>query len=98
MTDNMKRDQILSTAVRILKEYGAKKIVLFGSYARGTEKKNSDIDLIVRFKATKSLLELVKIEREVSKATKKQVDLLTEKAISPYIRDSMKKELEVLYS
>jgi len=70
---------------------------LFGSYARGEESKKSDIDLLVRFSKTKSLLELVKIERILSTILGKKVDLLTEAALSPYLKDRIINELEVIY-
>lgn len=34
----------------ILKKYGVKRIGLFGSYVKGNQKKNSDIDLLVEFR------------------------------------------------
>jgi predicted nucleotidyltransferase len=37
------------------------------------------------------------LEREVSTAVGRKVDLLTESAISPYLRDKVKRELQVIY-
>lgn len=82
---------------RLLEEQGAKKIAVFGSYVRGEEKPESDIDILVEFKERKSLLEFVRIERELSESIGKKVDLLTEKAISPYLIDRIKNEMEVIY-
>jgi predicted nucleotidyltransferase len=70
---------------------------VFGSMARGEATEQSDIDLLVRFSKRKSLLEMVKLEREVSTAVGRKVDLLTESAISPYLRDKVKRELQVIY-
>jgi len=70
---------------------------VFGSMARGEATEQSDIDLLVRFSKRKSLLELVRLEREVTAALGRKVDLLTESAISPYLRDRVKRELQVLY-
>jgi predicted nucleotidyltransferase len=74
-----------------------KKIALFGSYVRGEEKQGSDIDIIVEFSERKSLLELVRIERELSEVLGIKVDLLTEKSISPYLIDTIRDEMEVIY-
>ncbi len=63
---------------------------------RREERPGSDIDVIVEFSETKSLLELVRIERELSEALGMKVDLLTEKSISPYLIDQVKKEMEVV--
>jgi hypothetical protein len=70
---------------------------VFGSVARGEETEQSDIDLLVRFSKRKSLLELVRLEREVTTALGRKVDLLTESAISPYLRDRVRRELRVIY-
>ena len=70
---------------------------IFGSFAKGTATKNSDIDLLARFSKPKSLLELVKIERAVSELLGRKADLLTEASISPYLRDTIKKEVKVFY-
>jgi len=93
----MKKREIFQKIARFLKNQGAKKIAVFGSYARGEEKPRSDIDILVEFSERKSLLELVKIERELSEALGIKVDLLTEKSISPYLIDRIKSEMEVIY-
>ena len=70
---------------------------IFGSVARGEETESSDIDLLVKFSKRKSLLEIVKLEREISTALGRKVDLLTEAALSPYLREGILNELKVIY-
>jgi uncharacterized protein len=70
---------------------------VFGSMTRGEDTEQSDIDLLVRFSRRKSLLEIIRLEREVSNALGRNVDLLTENSISPYLRDRVKRELRVIY-
>ena len=93
----MNREELYEKIVQILKNQGARKIAIFGSYVRGEEKPESDIDIIVEFSERKSLLDLVGIEQELSDAVGMRVDLLTEKSISPYLIDRIKKEMEVIY-
>ncbi|WXG44625.1 MAG: nucleotidyltransferase family protein [Promethearchaeati archaeon SRVP18_Atabeyarchaeia-1] len=93
----MNRKELFHRITRFLERQGAKRIAIFGSYVRGEEKPESDIDVIVEFSETKSLLELVRIERELSEALGTKVDLLTEKSISPYLIDAVKREMEVIY-
>lgn len=87
----------LRKLLKALKEQGATKIAIFGSYARGEERPDSDIDVIVEFSEKKSLLKLVKMERELYEALGIKVDLLTEKSISPYLIDIVKQQMEVIY-
>ena len=93
----MNREEILEKIVQVLKDQGARKIAIFGSYARREESPGSDIDVIVEFSGRKSLLELVRIERELAEALGIKVDLLTEKSISPYLVDIIRKEMEVIH-
>lgn len=70
---------------------------VFGSFAREEATTRSDIDLLARFSERKSLLDLVRIERELSEALGRQVDLLTEASVSPYLLDRITAETTVLY-
>ncbi len=90
-------DKLIEKLIHILKKYGAKRIEIFGSYARGDAKAESDLDVIVEFKNVKSLLELVGIEQELEDSLGIKVDLLTKDAISPYLIDRIEKELKVVF-
>lgn len=72
-------------------------LAIFGSYARGDFREESDIDVLVKFNKRKSLLDLVRMERELSRIMNRKVDLLTENSISKYLRDIIKRELVVVY-
>jgi len=94
----MNKEIFFEKLTTLLRERGAVKVAVFGSYVRDEEKPGSDIDIIVEFSMRKSLLELVGIERELTEALGIKVDLLTEKSISPYMIDSIKREMKVIYS
>lgn len=70
---------------------------LFGSYARGEETSDSDVDILVRFKEPKSLLDLVGLERELSEALDKKVDLVTEGGLCRHIKSDVLKDLQPIY-
>ena len=89
--------EIEKQLIAFLVNAGARKIGIFGSYAQGTADTSSDIDLLVEFAHIKSLLELVKIERELSELLHIKIDLLTENSISPLLIDRIKAEEQVIY-
>jgi uncharacterized protein len=83
--------------VEVCRRNEVQSIGIFGSFARGEANENSDIDLLVKFKNRKSLLALVKLERELSESLERDVDLLTEASISPHLLDSILKDLRTIY-
>ena len=87
----------VSQIIDLCRQNDVSMVGIFGSMARGEAKKKSDIDLIVRFSKRKSLLAMVRLERELSEALGRKVDLLTEAAISPYMRERVLKEMQVVY-
>ena len=74
-------------------------LALFGSFAHGRQTVRSDVDLLVKFDKTKdkSLLDLIRAEREMKKVFHRKVDLVTEKSLSPYLRKSVLNSLRVIY-
>ena len=87
---------LFQKVIENLQKYGIKKISVFGSYARGEATSESDLDLIVIFPEGTSLLDHIGIENEISEKLNMKVDILTEKSISPYLIDKIKKEAIVL--
>lgn len=73
----MQKQEIFKKVVSILVRYKAKKIAIFGSYAREEASPESDIDILVEFSERKSLLDLVGIEQELSDALSVKADLGT---------------------
>ena len=64
---------------RLARQYGAERIYLFGSYARGTATESSDIDLLIDTSGTniKSLLSLSAVYCDLEDAFQKSIDLIT---------------------
>lgn len=100
---NCGRDSIVAVPfdtkklVEICSQNDVRKLGIFGSMVRGEATDQSDIDVLVYFSKPKSLLSVVALERQLSESLAIRVDLLTEAAISPYLRDRIKSELVVIY-
>ncbi|WP_406661588.1 nucleotidyltransferase family protein [Methanolobus sp. ZRKC3] len=69
---------------------------LFGSFSRGEQTEESDLDLLVTFSKGKSLIDHIKIEENFESLLGKNVDLITENSLSPYIAPMVKKDLRSL--
>jgi uncharacterized protein len=83
-----KREEIL----RIARAHGAQNVRVFGSVSRGEAGTESDVDLLVKLEPGRSLLDLIAIKQELDDLLGREVDLVTEDAVSPYIREQVLKE------
>ena len=81
---------------RLCREHGVVFAGLFGSRVRGEASPDSDVDVLVRFDERRSLIDQARVEREIGEAMGRSVDLVTENALSPYLRDQVEADLEVL--
>ena len=90
----MDQSEIKNIILSHLKDYDVLKVGIFGSFARGDNKKGSDIDILVEFKESPSLLSLIKLENSLSEILGIKVDLVTTGAIkNKRIKKSIKKDL-----
>ncbi len=75
-------------------EYGVESFALFGSYVRGEQHPDSDIDILVTFDDPPGLLAFIELERTLSDLLGQSVDLVTENALKPRIGDRVRQEAE----
>ena len=80
-----KRDRILA----ITRQHGARNVRVFGSIARGEGKRDSDLDVLVELESGRSLLDIIAIKQDLEDLLNTKVDVVTEAAISPYIRNQI---------
>ena len=69
-------NEIKSLVEKLAPEYNIKRVNLFGSYAEGRATDNSDIDLLVEYHQTPSLLKLLGFKNRMQDALKKTVDIV----------------------
>jgi predicted nucleotidyltransferase len=78
-----------SDIANVAARHGARNIRVFGSHAHGTAGPDSDLDLLVELDPGRSLLDLVAIKQDLEDLLGCRVDVVTEAALSPYIRDQV---------
>ena len=89
---NSKREEIFRLAAR----YGAKKIRVFGSVARGEAIEGSDVDLLVDMERGRDFLDLVGFWQDLEALLGCRVDVITDGGVSPYLRDRIYSEARPL--
>lgn len=88
--------------INILQNYFKNKPVfkafIFGSFARGEADLNSDYDILVELDYSKKIgLEFFQMQIELADLLKTNVDLVSDKALSSYIRPFVDKDKKLVY-
>lgn len=78
-----KRNEILRIAAR----HGARNVRLFGSVARGEDRADSDLDLLVDMDPDRSLLDIVGLGQDLQELLDRRVDVLTGASLHPALRE-----------
>lgn len=75
------------------KRYGARRIRVFGSVARGEERPESDVDFLVEFDPGYDLFaQRLPLTRQLSELLGRPVDLIPEYELNCHLRDSILRE------
>jgi len=77
---------------RIAASHGARNLRVFGSTARGEETPDSDVDLLVDLAQGRSLLDIIALKQDLEDLLGRRVDVVTNGAISPYLRETVLSE------
>jgi len=85
---NTKREEIL----RLCAAYGARKLRVFGSVARGEADARSDVDFLVEMEPGRSLFDLGGLQYELERLLGRPVDVVTERGLKARIRDRVVNE------
>jgi predicted nucleotidyltransferase len=82
---DINREKIL----RIAASYGARDLRVFGSVSRGEANLKSDIDILITLETGRSLLDIVALKQDLEDLLGCKLDVVTEEAVSPYIREEI---------
>ena len=80
----------------LAERYGVSVVAVFGSYVRGQQARQSDLDLLVEFLRPISLLELVGAEIYLTEVLGLKVDLVPKRDVRAELRDSILEEAVAL--
>jgi hypothetical protein len=95
MTNRLQKIQ--NQILPILRQHDVVKAGIFGSFAEGSPRKDSDLDLLIEFSGRKSLLDLVGLKLDLEDLLHRQVDVLTYKSIYPKLRKRiLQQEIRIL--
>ena len=84
-------ERLKKEIVNILRKYHIKKAGIFGSYARGEERKKSDVDIVIQPSKTMGF-QFAGIEIELQQVTGKKIDLVTYKGLNVHLKKDILRE------
>lgn len=82
-------EKIKKRIIPILKQYKVTKAGIFGSFARGEQKKNSDVDILIEMDDGSGLIKLIQLKAKLEKEVGKKVDVVEYCAIRRQLRESI---------
>lgn len=80
-----------------LASYGVVRASVFGSWARGEARDDSDLDMLVQFEEGRSLLDLVGLQQDLSDELGVNADVVTFESLHPLLRDQVLREQVPLF-
>ncbi|MDR1329091.1 MAG: nucleotidyltransferase domain-containing protein [Oscillospiraceae bacterium] len=90
-------DQIRERIAPVAQSYGVKRVMLFGSYARGDATENSDVDLHVWCRNIRGLFALSGFRLDLADALGKEVDLVPHDGMRKRFYENIKDDEVLLY-
>lgn len=90
-------DEIKALVAPIAEQYGVARIFLFGSYARGEAKPDSDLDLRVDKGSLRGLIQLGGLYSDLEETFDKKLDLLTTNSLEQKFLDRISREEILVY-
>lgn len=99
LPNQLRKKRLEEKLIKICEKNNIVFMAIFGSLVRGEQREKSDIDIAIEFDTNngKTLLDLVRIEYELTKLFKRKVDLGIFSSISPYIIQDVKNQMRVIY-
>lgn len=97
-TKNLKEieDKIKCSKPILKEKFKVKDIGIFGSYTRGEQTKNSDLDVLVEFGERVGFFKFLELEEYLEKLLNLKVDLVSRKALKPRIGQNILKEVVMI--
>ena len=89
--------EIKKRAEPVLRSFGIKRAAVFGSGARGEDRPDSDVDLLIAFGKPTGMIEYMRFLYEMERILQKKVDVVTEKSVNKFVRPHVERDLVTIY-
>ncbi len=85
-------EEIKQKILAVLRRHDVVRAAIFGSFATGLARDDSDFDILIEFGGDKSLLDLAALKIDLEEVLGREVDVVTYRGLHPRIRQRVLRE------
>ena len=96
----MDTQQMIQQIAEYFKTQPVLKAWLFGSYSRGEQRPDSDVDILVQYDREQpiGLLRISKMQLMLEHLLGKEVDLVDQETLFPWVEDNVNQDKKLIYA
>ena len=95
--EGMTIEEVKQKAGPIFEQYGVTFAAVFGSLARGEDRPQSDVDILVRLGRPTGMIGYMRLVQSLESALEKRVDVVTEQSLNKHVRPYVMPDLKTIY-
>jgi len=81
----------------VFRQYGVSYAAVFGSVARGEDRPDSDVDILVRFGRPTGIVGYMRLIENLETSLHRKVDLVTEQSLNRHVQPYVARDLATIY-
>jgi uncharacterized protein len=90
-------EEIKRRVAPVFQQHGVRYAAVFGSAARGEDRAESDVDILVRLGRPTGMIGYMRLVESLEESLQKRVDLVTEQSLNQRIRPYVARDLATIY-
>ena len=90
-------EEVKSRTAPVFREFGVRYAAVFGSVARGEDRPESDVDLLVRLGRPTGMVGYMRLIESLESCLDRKVDMLTEQSLNQYLQTYIARDLTKIY-
>lgn len=93
----MNLQEIKEKIISVLEDNPVEYLGVFGSVARGEDRPDSDIDILVKFAGQPTFAGYLKLDQDLRNQLGRNIDLVTEGGMNKFLRPQIERDLKLIY-
>ena len=90
-------EEVKQKATPVFQQYGVRYAAIFGSVARGDDRPESDVDILVRLGRPTGMVGYIRLIESLEETLKRKVDVVTESSLNDRLQPHIARDLATIY-